>query len=283
MHSVIHPDFSAGAAQVLPWLEADPVSNGLQIGIIQAIVDGLLVTDQPPLLAHVEDAGRIVGVALQSDTYRRLVLSAMPDAAATALAATVLATDRRLPGVIGPVPAAGDFAAAWTDLSGQRSELAMAQRLHRLDRVHHPAGVPGQVRTVQQVELELVCAWATAMAEDIGLDAGDRDPRLAEQMERRIEDDRMLVWEVDGEPVSMAGPSRHNVGVVRIGLVYTPPSHRRQGYAAACVAAVSQRALDSGATTCALYTDLSNPTSNGVYRRIGYYPVCDAEELTFLP
>ncbi len=128
-----------------------------------------------------------------------------------------------------------------------------------------------------------MCAWARAMADDIGLDQDSRDAQLATQVARRIEDGRMPVWEVDGEAVSMAGPSRPAAGVVRIGLVYTPPRHRRKGYAAACVAAVSQGALHAGAIACVLYTDLNNPTSNGVYRRIGYYPVCDAEELTFLP
>lgn len=45
---------------------------------------------------------------------------------------------------------------------------------------------------------------------------------------------------------------------------------------------MSQRALDDDALVCTLFTDLSNATSNGVYRRIGYHPVSDAEELTFL-
>lgn len=91
----------------------------------------------------------------------------------------------------------------------------------------------------------------------------------------------MPVWEVDDQIVSMAGPNLPTAGVVRVGLVYTPPEHRRHGYAAACVAAVSQRALDGGAIACSLLTDQANPTSNGVYRRIGYYPVGDVQELTF--
>lgn len=45
---------------------------------------------------------------------------------------------------------------------------------------------------------------------------------------------------------------------------------------------MSRRAFQDGASACTLFTDLSNPTSNGVYQRIGYYPVSDAEELTFL-
>ena len=59
------------------------------------------------------------------------------------------------------------------------------------------------------------------------------------------------------------------VGVVRILSVYTPPEHRRHGYASACVAAASAWALAQGADACALYTDLANPTSNKIYQAIG--------------
>ncbi len=64
-------------------------------------------------------------------------------------------------------------------------------------------------------------------------------------------------------------------GVVRIMSVYTPPEHRRRGYASACVAAVSTWARAQGVDTCVLYTDLANPTSNKIYQAIGYRPVED--------
>jgi predicted GNAT family acetyltransferase len=68
----------------------------------------------------------------------------------------------------------------------------------------------------------------------------------------------------------------------RIGYVYSPPEWRGRGYATACVARVSQRVLDSGLQFCFLYTDLSNPTSNSIYRRLGYRPVYDVVAIGFL-
>ena len=59
------------------------------------------------------------------------------------------------------------------------------------------------------------------------------------------------------------------------------PEFRARGYATAAVAALSQQLLDSGRTFCSLYTDLSNATSNSIYRRIGYLPVADAVEIEF--
>ncbi len=77
---------------------------------------------------------------------------------------------------------------------------------------------------------------------------------------------------------SLLGATRHGI---RVGLVYTPPALRGRGYASACVAATSDRALASGRRFCTLYTDLANPTSNGVYRRIGYRRIGDSRMIGF--
>ena len=53
------------------------------------------------------------------------------------------------------------------------------------------------------------------------------------------------------------------------------PEDRRRGYGAAVTAAVSRAALAAG-TLPVLYTQLANPTSNAVYRRLGYEPVLEA-------
>ncbi len=60
-----------------------------------------------------------------------------------------------------------------------------------------------------------------------------------------------------------------------VNLVYTPPELRGKGYATNCVAALSQKLLDDGYKFCSLFTDLSNPTSNDIYSKIGYNPIAD--------
>ncbi|MEX2660100.1 MAG: GNAT family N-acetyltransferase, partial [Acidimicrobiales bacterium] len=69
-------------------------------------------------------------------------------------------------------------------------------------------------------------------------------------------------------------------GVTRVQAVYTPEERRGCGYASACVAAVSEVALAAG-RRCILYTDLGNPTSNGIYRNIGYQAVAEALRYRF--
>jgi predicted GNAT family acetyltransferase len=70
-------------------------------------------------------------------------------------------------------------------------------------------------------------------------------------------------------------------GVARVGLVYTPPEHRGRGYASACVAGVSAHVLATDSDSCILYTQLSNATSNAIYRAIGYEPVLEVVRYRF--
>jgi predicted GNAT family acetyltransferase len=69
-------------------------------------------------------------------------------------------------------------------------------------------------------------------------------------------------------------------GVVRLQAVYTPAGERGHGYAGALVAALSDQVLKQGDLP-ALYTDLGNPTSNSVYRRIGYQCVAEVTRYRF--
>ena len=70
---------------------------------------------------------------------------------------------------------------------------------------------------------------------------------------------------------------------LRIGFVYTPKEERGKGYASACVAAASEKALETGYKFCCLFTDLGNPTSNSIYQRIGYNPVTDVLDYDIAP
>jgi hypothetical protein len=90
------------------------------------------------------------------------------------------------------------------------------------------------------------------------------------------------LWDDEGA-VSVAASGGPTPNGIRIGPVYTPPELRRRGYASAVTAATSQAELDRGRRFIFLFTDLSNPTSNKIYQQIGYEPVIDVDQLTFVP
>jgi predicted GNAT family acetyltransferase len=126
---------------------------------------------------------------------------------------------------------------------------------------------------------QLLVDWTTAFHAQVDAGRHDRDP--GPLVDIRIAHQRAWLWESGGEVVSYVGVQPMIAGVVRVGPVYTPPARRGRGYASALVAHASQHALDNGATTCSLYTDLANPTSNKIYAAIGYEEVADVATFVF--
>jgi uncharacterized protein len=66
-------------------------------------------------------------------------------------------------------------------------------------------------------------------------------------------------------------------------MVYTPKHYRNKGYATACVAQLTKKLLEDGWEFTALYTDLNNPTSNNIYKKIGYRWIGESAEYRFKP
>jgi len=171
------------------------------------------------------------------------------------------------------------FARAWTERTGQQATLKMAQRIYELRAVVAPTGVPGRLRPATIADLDLAARWR----HEFEAEAAHEDNAVAAKSaaERSIDAGQLFFWEHASRPVCQAvavRPTRHGIC---IGGVYTPPEFRRRGYAAACVAALSQQQLDAGRRFCMLYTDLANPTSNSIYQKIGYAPVADSSHYFF--
>jgi hypothetical protein len=126
-------------------------------------------------------------------------------------------------------------------------------------------------------DFELVQQWNAAFCREAGVPTAATPERLR----GLVQAGEMFLWKIP-QPVSMAVAVQPTPNGIRVSGVYTPPGHRRKGYATALVAALSQRLLDSGRKFCFLFADLANPTSNGIYERIGYEPVCDFQEYDFV-
>ncbi|HEX2168461.1 MAG TPA: GNAT family N-acetyltransferase [Longimicrobiales bacterium] len=227
--------------------------------------------------ATVEQSGSVVGCALRTPP-RKLVLTRVPPGAVDALVVDVAACHGELPAVFGPPAAAREFARQWCDRRGCTARDGMEQRLYRLDRVTPPSRAPnGALRFASSADVGLVASWVACFSTETGTGIAATRQWVA----ARIAAGDMALW-CDGEARTLAGISGRSPNGVRIGYVYTPPEWRGRGYASACVAALSQHALDHGARFCCLYTDLANPVSNTIYQRLGYAPVCDAVDIAFV-
>jgi predicted GNAT family acetyltransferase len=264
----IDTDLAAFAEQVLPWAAREPVLNNVLYTVVEARATGAVPVEPNCFWARCLDGGSLHAVAVRTGPHP-LLLSPLGAAAAEALVAHLPA----ITAVNGPTDAVRAVLAA----TGRPADLAMAMRAYTLHAVVPPAPVPGELRRATDADAELAARWALEFAEDAHTPVDDAVPFAR----RKVAEGRLWLWEVDGAPTSMACTVAPAAGVVRVGLVYTPREHRRRGYASACVAGLSQRAMDDGARACMLYTDLANPTSNAIYQAIGYRPVANAETWQF--
>ncbi|MDQ4068493.1 MAG: GNAT family N-acetyltransferase, partial [Actinomycetota bacterium] len=199
----------------------------------------------------------------------RAVLSRMPLAAVEALVDRLAGQSPDLPGVMADAATAAAFAGQWAERRRTPATPVEGQRLYRLAVLRPPVGVPGHLRQATHGERSLLVRWGSGFMEETG-----GHPLSPEEIvDRHLGSGGLWVWE-DGGPVSMAAVSPPVAGVARIGYVYTPRERRRHGYAGACVAAVSQ-GIRAGGSEAVLFTQLQNPSSNAVYRRIGYEPAVE--------
>jgi len=236
--------------------------------------------DGTPSFGAVADAdGVVVAATLRTPPFNR-VLSEVDDPEAIDLIVDEL-RDEPLPGVLGPSEAASRFAAYWTELTGRPGRRATAERIFRLERVIPPERpAQGRWRVAEPRDRELVADWVTAFSVEIG---NRPAPQPLEAADRWIAGQYrfLYLWEDDGDVVSIAGAGGETPNGIRIGPVYTPPDHRSRGYASAVTAAAAQDQLDRGRRFVFLFTDLANPTSNKIYRAIGFEAVCDVDEYRF--
>jgi len=271
-------DAAAFAAAAGGWLDRDPVRTSIVASALAAAVAGALAerVGPGPRWVLVRRGEEVVGAGmLGHPAVPVLHLPPMPDDAAAAVAES-LADGARVPmdAVIGDAGSTLAFTQAWTRRTGEVARRTMARGYHVLDRLVPPAnGVPGTTRVATPADAALVTGWSTAFHTEIwrGVPPPPADPG---QLHDRLAGGRLLIREEAGRPVAMAGwhppagaPGR---AVVRVGTVWTVPDHRRRGHGTAVTAAATRGAAATGAAVVMLHTDLANPTSNGVYARLGY-------------
>jgi predicted GNAT family acetyltransferase len=218
--------------------------------------------------------------ALRTPPYN-LVLARPRDAAA--LAALVEAIEEELPGVVGARPEVDDFTRRWSAVHRVTPQVLREQGIYALEAVEDVPRPAGRPRAATVEDRRLLLRWCTAFGEEVLAEGDPGRVEAVNMVDHRLgaADAGFLLWEDGGRPVSAAGWGGPTPNGIRIGPVYTPPELRGRGYATALTAELSQRLLDGGRRFCFLFTDLTNPTSNAIYERIGYLRVGESAMIAF--
>jgi GNAT superfamily N-acetyltransferase len=263
-------------------LERDEARNQLPLGIAGTLVQHPDAYDAVRFWV-VREGDEPVAAAVRTDPFN-LVLGDPSSAAALApLLEAVVADDPEVPGIVGNVPFVEPAAERLAGASGRRAERILSQGVYGLTVVRDVSRAPGEPRPAGPRDRGLILDWLRAFVTESVPEPEEAFRRLERTFDSRfgIESAGFWLWEDGGEPVSLSGFSGPTPTGIRIGPVYTPPEHRRRGYATTLVADQSAWLLGRGHRACFLYTDLANPTSNRIYVEIGYERVCEAMEFTF--
>jgi predicted GNAT family acetyltransferase len=242
-----------------PLLERDEARNQLPLGIA-----GTLTTHPDAYeVVHfwvVRDAGEPIAAAVRTEPFNLVLGDPSSEAALVDRAADRLAR-----------------------ASGRTPERILSEGVYGLTAVRDVARAPGRARAATAEDRVQIVTWVRAFATEAIPDPDEAFQRMERNLDTRFggEGGGFWLWEDRGEAVSLSGFSGPTPTGIRIGPVYTPPEHRRHGYATTLVADLSAWLLEQGHRACFLYTDLANPTSNRIYVEIGYERVCDAMEFSF--
>ena len=281
MNCIIHESPVDFLDACRPALEANEALYNLMLGISIRLVKNPLFYGSQPLLATVIDGEALSLAALMTPPYKLQValFSAGSFESIKLLASKVDKSGWRVPGVTGEEKAAGTFAIHWSEIAGTTFHVGMRQQIYELRKVNPIPYPEGIIRQATIADLPRAIKWRHSFHVDCFGDSAQ--PEVDDHQTRNmIEEGNLFFWD-DPEPVSMAALTRPTPHGISVSLVYTPPEFRRKGYASAIVARLSQHGLDSGREFCTLYTDLSNPTSNSIYQKIGYNAVADVVEINF--
>ena len=283
MTSKLHVERIRDAAHFLrdadALLLADEARHNLMLGLADTIQANPKVYPDHSFWLVRDAGGAVVGAALRTPPHNVVIARPGDDAALAALADHI---DEILPGAQGALPEVDAFAAAWCARRKVGARVVFEQAIYEIRAVAEVRRAHGICRLATSDDYSLIVEWSMAFSRE-ALNEELPALEIERQVQRRLDSPAagFRLWEHGGEPVSLCGFSGRTPHGIRIGPVYTPPEHRGRGYGTSLVAEVSAELLAVGYAFCFLYTDLANPTSNGIYQRIGYERVCESRQLAF--
>lgn len=267
MRATFTDDPAVAMAAAGDYLRSCPIEHNLILSIVTRQIE----QPESGRYAWVSDGDGIAGFYLQAPDTFIATMTPMPRAAVQAIVEGLDGID--VPGVNGDAATAAMFAGAWAERRRIPVTPAEGMRLYSLGDYMPPPTAPGHARPYDERDLPMITRWTTDFT------AETKSPRpdgMSDEDEARwvLSSRRSWLWDVDETAVSWVGAVAGAEHISRIGPVYTPPEHRGHGYAAACTGAVTRILMDEGQQPV-LYTQLANPVSNGIYRRLGYEPVAE--------
>ena len=141
--------------------------------------------------------------------------------------------------------------------AGERAGVELVPRhrmvIHRLGTPTRPAPVEGGARLAGSGDRALLDGWFDDLMAAHPGDESDRAYVVGDP----LTEGRIVLWEVDGAPVAMAGWSRPTAGMTRVSAVYAPSGDPRIEVAVLAAATTAAAGVASDVLVLAAKDDLS--------------------------
>lgn len=276
-----YTNLQAFAGDAVPFLMKDEALHNLQLGVTEFMLrDSTFVLEGSFLATLRTPTGAVAGVASMNPGHNLLLSGGSRDALLE-LCAALERSGVAPGGVFGPRGAAEMFARLWCDARALGSRTAMRSGVFVLRRLHALPPAPGRAVGGTLEHLPLVVEWQQRFREEVDVHTA---PPPRERQAAHLEAGDVVLWlTASDEPASMAILGRESPHGSTVGFVYTPPPLRGRGYAGGAVARACEVAFERGKGFCTLYADLDNPTSTGLYRRLGFELLAESADIVFEP
>ena len=269
---------------VFPFLLKKEVENGLLLSILNSLKqNNERYGEEHPVLCTVNGDNEVKLVSLRTPPYNQLLSYTDKLETIDILINALIERNNNIPGVLGFKEGVERFSKLWCEKKGIESKIIMNERLYTLKKVAEETLGDNKFIKATDSHEDIVLQWGREfMLEALPDRTLEMVERSLEQLRKDLHGGSMFLLFDNKLPVSMARRAGKSVNGIAVNQVYTPPSLRRKGYATECVAKLSKLLLEEGNKFCFLFTDLSNPTSNSIYQKIGYRPIIDIDEYHFV-
>lgn len=269
-----------------PFLLEREAENNLLLSLLNSLKENIHhYGKEMPLLFSLTDHDDVKLIALRTPPYD-LIISYIDDLNfIEVLVEELLKRNEKFPGVLSFKEAADKFAELWCEKNSLKPNLFRKERIYKLEEVSEDTIGTNKFSVASKSHQTIVLKWAEEMMKEALADTTeDGIERTTNNLKNEFEENTSKIFLLfdNNEPVSMVRKAGKTPNGNFVNLVYTPPSLRRKGYATECVAKLSKQLLEEGNKYCFLFTDLSNPTSNNIYQKIGYRPIIDENHYKFL-
>ncbi len=180
-------------------------------------------------------------------------------------------------GVIGPVASSSLFA----ELSSRKIKQKRTTLIQGLDHLNNLHLANGFFEPSKLSDLAVLKKWTGRFFEEENLLPKKSVAEMEFFVKNLMKHGNLFSWIYEDKVVSMAAIIRKTKNTAIIGLVYTPPGHRGNGFAKSCVHRLSDYILKKGFRQSGLLVYEGNATARKIYEEIGYKTVSELLDVDF--